>query len=176
MRGSCGSTKESRSQSGVKFGYWKRFFFYCVFGAPPSRLRWTVLHGLSVRRCSSNGEDAVYFFLFVVGSASLRIWRFCFRIASIEVFVSNFGRFVAGSPLHGVRRSVAGLESRSSLFWWQRMPGILIPETKFRIVPDCLSLGGVVWFFFLCVGLTASSDFWKFFLLNKARSVLGGLP
>lgn len=39
------------------------------------------------------------------------------------------------------------------------MPGRLVPETKSRIVSDCLSLGAVVSFFFLCVGLTASSDF-----------------
>lgn len=97
-----GQVRRRRSQSGVKFSYWKRFFFSCVFGAPFSRLRCTVIHGLTVHRCSSNGGDAVYFFLFVIGSVSLRICRFCFRRASIDVFVSKFGRSIAGSPLHGV--------------------------------------------------------------------------
>ena len=97
-----GQVRRRRSQSGVKFSYWKKNFFYCVFGAPPSRLRCTVIHGLTVHRCSSNSGDAVYFFLFVIDSVSLTICRFCFRGTSIDVFVSKFGRSIVGSPLHGV--------------------------------------------------------------------------
>ena len=72
VRVSLGRAIGRWSWSGVISGCWKRFVFFFVFCARPSRCGRKVQHGLSVRRCSANGEGVVYLCLFgVLGCAFL---------------------------------------------------------------------------------------------------------